>query len=67
MVACRGMKIDPYPPACTQHNFKYNKDLSIWSDILNLINGKVGKNLELIGTEKDFLENTNNTSTKINN
>lgn len=61
------MKIYLHTSPYTQLNFKYIEDLSILLDILNLIDEKVGSCLELIDTEKDFLENTNITSTRINN
>ena len=38
--------------------FKWIKDLNIKADTLNLIEEKVGKSLELIGTEGNFLNRT---------
>ena len=43
-------KIDPYLPLCTKLIPKWIKDLNIKPDILNLLEEKVGKSLELIGT-----------------
>jgi hypothetical protein len=42
------MKIDPYLPPCTKLKCKWNKNLDIKPDTLNLIEEKVGKSLELI-------------------
>ena len=44
------MKIDPYLSPCTNLKSKWVKDLNIKPDTLNLIEEKVGKNLELFGT-----------------
>jgi hypothetical protein len=44
------MKIDPYSSPCTKFKSKWIKDLNIKPDIRNLIEEKVGKSLELIGT-----------------
>jgi hypothetical protein len=44
------MKIDPYLTPCTKLQSKWIKDLNIKPDPLNLIEEKVGKNLETIGT-----------------
>ena len=48
------MKIDPYVSACTKLKSKWIKDLNIKPDTLNLIEGKVGKNLEIIGKGEIF-------------
>jgi hypothetical protein len=47
---CRKMKIDPYLSPCTKLKSKWIKDVNIKPDTLNLIEEKVGKCLELIGT-----------------
>jgi hypothetical protein len=47
---CRRMKIDPYLSPHTKLKSKWIKDLNIKPDTLNLIEEKVGKSLELIGT-----------------
>jgi hypothetical protein len=44
------MKIDPYLSPYTKLKFKWIKDLNIKPNTLNLIEEKVGKSLELIGT-----------------
>jgi hypothetical protein len=49
------MKIDPYLSPCTKIKSKWIKDLNIKPDTLNLIQEKVGKSLELIGTWGNFL------------
>ena len=55
---CRRMKIDPYLSPCTKLKSKWIKDLNIKPDTLNLIEEKVGKSLELIGTGGNFLNRT---------
>ena len=52
------MKIDPYLSPCTKFKSKWIKDLNIKPDTLNLIEEKVGKSLELIGTQGNFLNKT---------
>ena len=52
------MKIDPYLSPCTKFKFKWIKDLNIKPDTLNLIDEKVGKSFELIGTGANFLNRT---------
>ena len=58
MSSCRRMKIDPYLSPCTKLKSKWIKDLNIKPDTLNLIEEKVGKSLELIGTGGNFLNRT---------
>jgi hypothetical protein len=55
---CRRMKIDPYFVTCTKLKSKWIEDLNIKSDTLNLIEEKVGKSLEFIGTGGNFLNRT---------
>ena len=52
------MKINPYLSPCTEPKSKQIKDLNIKPGTLNLIEEKVGNSLELIGTEKNFLNRT---------
>jgi hypothetical protein len=52
---CRGMKIVLYLSPCKKLKSKWIKDLNIESDTLNLVEEKVGKSLELIGTGGNFL------------
>ena len=52
------MKIDPYLSPCTKLKFKWIKELNIKPDTLNLIEEKLGKSLELIGTGGKFLKRT---------
>ena len=52
------MKIDLYLSPCTELKSKWIKDLNIKPDTLNLIEEKVGKNLELIDTGGNFLTRT---------
>ena len=50
---CRKMKIAPYLSPCTKLKSKWIKELNIKPDTLNLIEEKVGKNFELIGTGRN--------------
>jgi hypothetical protein len=52
------MKIDPYLSPCTKLQSNWIKDLNIKSDTLSLIEDKVEKSLELIGTGGNFLNRT---------
>jgi hypothetical protein len=52
------MKMDPYLSTCTKLKSKWIKDLNIKPDKMNLIEEKVGKSLELIGTGGNFLNRT---------
>jgi hypothetical protein len=52
------MKIDSYLSPCTKLNSKLIKDLNIKPDTLNLIEEKVGKSPELIGTRGNILNQT---------
>jgi hypothetical protein len=55
---CRGMQIDPFLSPCTKVKSKWIKDLHIKPDILNLIEEKVGKIHEHMGTGEMFLNRT---------
>ena len=52
------MKIDPYLSPCTNLKSKWIEDLNIKPDTLNLIEKKMGKSFELIGTGRNFLNRT---------
>jgi hypothetical protein len=52
------MQIDPYLSPCTKLKSKWIKDLNIKTDILNLVEEKMGNRVELIGTEDNFLNRT---------
>jgi hypothetical protein len=52
------MKIDSYLSPCTKLNSKWIKNLKIKPDTLNLIEEKMGKNLELNGMGGNFLNRT---------
>ena len=52
------MQIDPFLPPCTKLNSKRIKDLLIKPDTLKLIEKKVGKSLEHMGTGENFLNRT---------
>jgi len=52
------LKIDPYLSPWSKLKSKWIKDHNIKPDTVNLIEEKVGKNLELIGTGANFLNRT---------
>ena len=52
------MQIDPFLSPYTKLKSKWIKDLHIKSDTLNLIEEKVGKSLENMGTGEKFLNRT---------
>jgi hypothetical protein len=52
------MQINPFLSPCTKIKSKWIKDLYIKSDTLKLIEEKVGKSLEHMGTGKNFLNRT---------
>jgi hypothetical protein len=52
------MKIGPYFSPCTKLKFKCIKDLNIKPDTLNLVEEKLGRSLELIGTVGNCLNRT---------
>ena len=56
--ACKRMKIDPFLSPCTKLKCKWIKDLHIKPDTLKLLDEKVGKTLEHIGTGENFLNKT---------
>jgi hypothetical protein len=49
-LACRRMQIDPFLSPCTKFKSEWIKDLYIKPDTLKLIEKKVGKSLEHMGT-----------------
>ena len=66
--ACRRMGINPSLSPCTKLNSKWIKDLHIKSDKLKLIEKKLGKTLEDMGTgEKVPEQNTNSLCSKLKN
>jgi hypothetical protein len=54
-LACRRMQIDPFLSPCTKLKFIWIKDCHIKSDMLNLIEEKVGKSLKHLGTGEIIL------------
>jgi hypothetical protein len=52
------MKIDPYLSPCTKLKSKWIKNINVKPDTLKLIEEKVGKSLELMGTRGNFLNRT---------
>ena len=52
------MQIDPFLSPCTKLNSKWIKDLHIKPDTLKLIEKKLGKTLEDMGTGEKFLNRT---------
>jgi hypothetical protein len=55
---CRKMKIEPYLSPWTKLKSKWINDCNKKPDTLNLIEEKLGKRLELIGTGRNFLNRT---------
>jgi hypothetical protein len=53
--ACRRMQISPFLFPCTKLKSKWIKELHIKPDTLNLIEEKVGKNLEHMASGGKFL------------
>jgi hypothetical protein len=58
LYVCRKMKIDSHLSPGTKLKSKWIKDLNIKPDTPNLIEEKVVKSLELIGTGENFLNRT---------
>ena len=58
MSTCRRMQIDPYLLPCTKLKSKWIKELNIKLDTINLMEEKMGKSLEHIGTGDNFLNRT---------
>jgi hypothetical protein len=54
----RRMQIDPFLFPCTKLKSKWIKDFHIQPDTLKLIEKKVGKSLEHMGTRENFLNRT---------
>jgi hypothetical protein len=52
------MQIDPLLSPCTRLKSKWIKGIHIKPDMLNLIEEKVGKSLEHMGTGENFLNKT---------
>jgi hypothetical protein len=57
-LACRRMQIDPSLSPCTKLKSKWIKTLHTKPVILKLVEEKVGKSLQDMGTEKKFLNRT---------
>jgi hypothetical protein len=55
---CRRMRIDPFLSSCTKVKSKWIKECNIKPETLKLIEEKVGKSLEDIGTGEKFLNRT---------
>ena len=54
----RKIKIHPYLSPCRKLKSKWIKEFNTKQDTLNLVEEKVGKSLELIGTGEIFLSRT---------
>jgi hypothetical protein len=52
------MRIDPFLSPCTKQKYKWIKELHIKPETLKLIEEKVGKSLEDMGTGEKFLNRT---------
>jgi hypothetical protein len=57
-LSCRRMRIDPFLSNCTKVKSKWIKELLSKSETLKLIEEKVGKSLEDMGTGEKFLNRT---------
>jgi hypothetical protein len=57
-LSCRRMQIDPFLSPCTKAKSTWIKELHIKPETLKLIEEKVGKSLEDMGTGKQFLNRT---------
>jgi hypothetical protein len=57
-LSCRRMQIDPFLSACTKIKSKWIKELQIKPETLKLIEEKVGKRFEDMGTRGIFLNRT---------
>ena len=57
-LACRRMQRDPFLSVCTKLKSKGIKDLHMKADTLKLIGKEVGRSLEHMGTEENFLNRT---------
>jgi hypothetical protein len=57
-ISCRRMRIDPFLSPCTKVKSKWIKELHIKPETLTLIEEKVGKSLEDMGTGEKFLNRT---------
>ena len=58
LAVCKKIKLDPYFSPCTKLKSKWIKDLNTQPDTLNLIEEKVGKDIELTGTGGNILNRT---------
>jgi hypothetical protein len=66
-LSCRRMQIDPFLSPCTKLKSKWIKNLHIRPETLKLIEEKVGKSLEDMGTGGKFLNRTAMACVKIKN
>jgi hypothetical protein len=57
-LSCRRMGIDPFLSPCRKLKSKWIKDLQVRPENLKLIEEKVGKSLEDMGTREKFLNRT---------
>uniref|UniRef100_A0A8D2AJL4 Uncharacterized protein n=1 Tax=Sciurus vulgaris TaxID=55149 RepID=A0A8D2AJL4_SCIVU len=55
---CNRMKLNPYLSPCTKLNSKWTKDLGIRPETLQIIEEKVGPDLQHVGLGPDFLNRT---------
>ena len=57
-LTCRRIRIDPFLSPCTKVKSKWIKELHIKPETLRLIEEKLGKSLEDMGTGEKFLNRT---------
>jgi hypothetical protein len=58
LLSCRRIRIDPFLSPCTKVKSKWIKELYMKPETLKLIEEKVGKSLEDMGTGEKFLNRT---------
>jgi hypothetical protein len=58
LLSCRRLRIDPFLSPCTKVKSKWIKELHIKPETLKVIEEKVGKSLEIMGTGEKFLNRT---------
>ena len=57
-LSCKGMRIDPFLSSCTKLKSKWIKELHIKPEATKLLEVRVGKSLEHIGTGEKLLNRT---------
>jgi hypothetical protein len=58
VIRLQKLKLEPCLSPCTSINSKWIKDFNIKSEILKLVQERIGNTVEVIGIGKDFLNRT---------